>query len=111
MAAFAQFGSDLDKATQAQLARGSRLVEILKQDQYSPLSIEKQVLIIFAATNGFADDYNESVLGRFEEELYVFAESKFADVIAEVKDKKKIDDDLKLKLENLLNEFKGGFKP
>ncbi|HDJ28664.1 MAG TPA: F0F1 ATP synthase subunit alpha, partial [Proteobacteria bacterium] len=111
MAAFAQFGSDLDKATQAQLARGSRLVEILKQDQYSPLSIEKQVLIIFAATNGFADDYDESVLGRFEEELYVFAESKFADVIAEVKDKKKIDDDLKLKLENLLKEFKGVFKP
>jgi len=111
MAAFAQFGSDLDKATQAQLARGSRLVEILKQDQYSPLSIEKQVLIIFAATNGFVDDYDESVLGRFEDELYVFAESKFADVIAEVKEKKKIDDDLKLKLENLLKEFKGVFKP
>ncbi len=111
MAAFAQFGSDLDKATQAQLARGSRLVEILKQDQYSPLTVEKQVLIIFAATNGFTDDYDESVLGRYESELYVFAESKFADVVAEIKEKKNIDDDLKLKVENLLNEFKEVFQP
>ncbi|NIA20019.1 MAG: F0F1 ATP synthase subunit alpha, partial [Xanthomonadaceae bacterium] len=111
MAAFAQFGSDLDKATQAQLARGSRLVEILKQDQYTPLTIEKQVLIIFAATNGFVDEYDESVLGRYEQELYPFAESKFAAVLAEIKEKKKIDDDLKLKVENLLNEFNGFFKP
>jgi len=111
MAAFAQFGSDLDKATQAQLARGSRLVEILKQDQYSPLTVEKQVLIIFAATNGFADNYDESVLGRYESELYAFAESKFADVVAEIKEKKNIDDDLKLKVENLLNEFKEIFQP
>ena len=110
MAAFAQFGSDLDKATQAQLARGSRLVEILKQDQYTPLTVEKQVLIIFAATNGFTDDYDESVLGRYESELYLFAESKFAEVLTEIKEKKKIDDDLKLKVENLLNEFKGVFK-
>jgi len=111
MAAFAQFGSDLDKATQAQLARGSRLVEILKQDQYTPLTIEQQVLLIFAATNGFVDEYDETVLGRYEQELYPFAESKFAAVLAEIKEKKKIDDDLKLKVENLLNEFKGFFKP
>ena len=111
MAAFAQFGSDLDKATQAQLARGSRLVEILKQDQYTPLAIEQQVLLIFAATNGFVDEYDETVLGRYEQELYPFAESKFAAVLAEIKEKKKIDDDLKLKVENLLNEFKGFFKP
>jgi len=111
MAAFAQFGSDLDKATQAQLARGSRLVEILKQDQYTPLTVEKQVLIIFAATNGFTDDYDESVLGRYESELYLFAESKFAEVLTEIKEKKKLDDDLKLKVENLLKEFKEVFKP
>lgn len=111
MAAFAQFGSDLDKATQAQLARGSRLVEILKQDQYSPLTVEKQVLIIFAATNGYVDDYDESVLGRYESELYAFAASKFADVVAEIKEKKNIDDNLKLKVENLLNEFKEIFRP
>ncbi|MEA2108881.1 MAG: F0F1 ATP synthase subunit alpha [Pseudomonadota bacterium] len=111
MAAFAQFGSDLDKATQAQLARGSRLVEILKQDQYTPLTVEKQVLIIFAATNGFVDDYDESVLGRYEQELYPFAESKFAAVLDEIKEKQKIDDDLKLKVENLLKEFGEFFKP
>ncbi|MBN2331828.1 MAG: F0F1 ATP synthase subunit alpha [Deltaproteobacteria bacterium] len=111
MAAFAQFGSDLDKATQAQLARGSRLVEILKQDQYVPLTVEKQVLIIFAATNGFVDAYDESVLGRYEKELYDFAASKFASVVEEIKEKKQIDDDLKLKVEGLLNEFKGVFKP
>ncbi len=111
MAAFAQFGSDLDKATQAQLARGSRLVEILKQDQYAPLAIEQQVLIIFAATNGFVDEYDEAVLGRYEQELYPFAESRFAAVLTEIREKKKIDDDLKLKVENLLNEFKGFFKP
>lgn len=111
MAAFAQFGSDLDKATQAQLARGSRLVEILKQDQYTPLTVEKQVLIIFAATNGFVDDYDESVLGRYEQELYSFAESKFAAVLDEIKEKNKIDDDLKLKVENLLKEFGEFFKP
>jgi len=111
MAAFAQFGSDLDKATQAQLARGSRLVEILKQDQYAPLPVEKQVLIIFAATNGFVDEYDESVLGRYETELYHFAETKFADVVTAIKEKKNIDDDLKLKVENLLNEFKGVFQP
>ncbi len=111
MAAFAQFGSDLDKATQAQLARGSRLVEILKQDQYSPLPVEKQVLIIFAATNGYVDEYDESVLGRYEAELYQFAETKFADVVSAVREKKNIDDDLKLKVENLLKEFKEVFQP
>jgi len=111
MAAFAQFGSDLDKATQAQLARGSRLVEILKQDQYAPLPVEKQVLIIFAATNGYVDEYDESVLGRYETELYQFAETKFADVVAAIREKKNIDDDLKLKVENLLNEFKEVFQP
>ncbi|MBW1645586.1 MAG: F0F1 ATP synthase subunit alpha, partial [Deltaproteobacteria bacterium] len=96
---------------QAQLARGSRLVEILKQDQYSPLPVEKQVLIIFAATNGYVDEYDELVLGRYEKELYDFVDNRFAEVLAEIREKKNIDDDLKLKMEKLLEEFKGVFQP
>jgi F-type H+-transporting ATPase subunit alpha len=111
MAAFAQFGSDLDKTTQRQLARGSRLVEILKQGQYSPLPVEKQVLVIFAATNGFVDDYEVDVLLRYEEELLHYADSRHGEVLAELRDKKAIDDDLKLKLEGMLNDFKEVFKP
>src|SRR5208282_5172562 len=72
MAAFAQFGSDLDKATQMQLARGQRLVEILKQPQYRPLPFEKQVLLIYAASNGYVDDYPVLSLRRYETELYAF---------------------------------------
>jgi F-type H+-transporting ATPase subunit alpha len=109
MAAFAQFGSDLDKATQMQLARGERLVEILKQPQYRPLPFEKQVLVIFAANNGFLDDYPVSALKRYEPELYTFFDTKKADVIAELRDKKAIDDDLKAKLIAALNEFKKEF--
>ena len=109
MAAFAQFGSDLDKATQMQLARGERLVEILKQPQYKPIAFEKQVLIIFAANNGFLDDYPVSALKRYEPELYTFFDTKKAAVIAELRDKKAIDDDLKAKLVAAMNEFKKEF--
>ncbi len=109
MAAFAQFGSDLDKATQMQLARGERLVEILKQAQYAPLPVEKQVLIIFAANNGNLDDYPVSVLKRYENELYTFFDTRKADVLAELRDKKAIDDDLKAKLAAALDEFKKEF--
>ena len=109
MAAFAQFGSDLDKATQMQLARGERLVEILKQPQYKPIAFEKQVLIIFAANNGFLDDYPVSALKRYEPELYTFFDTKKAAVIAELRDKKAIDDDLKVKLVAAMNEFKKEF--
>jgi F-type H+-transporting ATPase subunit alpha len=109
MAAFAQFGSDLDKATQMQLARGERLVEILKQPQYKPVPFEKQVLIIFAANNGFLDDYPVSALKRYEPELYTFFDTKKAAVIAELRDKKAIDDDLKAKLVAAMNEFKKEF--
>src|SRR6187455_3125925 len=93
--AFAQFGSDLDKATQMQLARGERLVEILKQPQYRPIPNEKQVLIIFAANNGFLDDYPVASLRRYESELYTFFDSRKADLVSELRDKKAIDDDLK----------------
>ncbi len=109
MAAFAQFGSDLDKATQMQLARGERLVEILKQPQYKPLPFEKQVIIIFAANNGFLDDYPVAALKRYEPELLNFFETKKASLVTELRDKKAIDDDLKAKIVVAMNEFKKEF--
>jgi F-type H+-transporting ATPase subunit alpha len=109
MAAFAQFGSDLDKATQMQLARGERLVEILKQPQYRPIPNEKQVLIIFSANNGFLDDYPVASLRRYETELYTFFDTRKSDLLAELRDKKAIDDDLKGRIVAALNEFKKEF--
>ena len=109
MAAFAQFGSDLDKATQMQLARGERLVEILKQPQYKPLPFEKQVIIIFAANNGFLDDYPVSALKRYEPELLSFFDTKKSSLVTELRDKKAIDDDLKAKIIAAMNEFKKEF--
>ena len=109
MAAFAQFGSDLDKATQMQLARGERLVEILKQPQYSPQSFDKQVLIIFAANNGYIDDYPVSALKRYESELQKFMENRASDVLPELREKKQIDDAVKAKLINALDQFKKEF--
>ncbi len=103
--AFAQFGSDLDKATQRQLARGARLVEILKQDQYSPLPVEKQVLIIYAATNGFVDKYEVGQLRRYEEQLYSFFDSKKADILEALRTKKVLDDEIKQKINQALEEF------
>ncbi len=109
LAAFAQFGSDLDPATQAQLARGERLVEILKQGQYEPLPVEKQILVIYAATNGYLDDLPTSVLGRFEEELDSFVESKYQALLTEIREKKKMDEGIEAKLKVALEEFKGLF--
>lgn len=110
MAAFAQFGSDLDKATQAQLARGSRMVEILKQPQYKPLPVEKQILIIFAGTNGYLEMYSESVLQRYEEELTAFVDNRYPQVYTEISEKKALDAELGKKIKDVLEEFKGQFK-
>jgi F-type H+-transporting ATPase subunit alpha len=109
MAAFAQFGSDLDKATQMQLARGERLVEMLKQPQYRPIPSEKQVLIIFSANNGYVDDYPVSVLSRYETELYTFFDIRKADILREIREKKAIDDQLRGKIISALDEFKKEF--
>ncbi|MEK7313905.1 MAG: F0F1 ATP synthase subunit alpha, partial [Deltaproteobacteria bacterium] len=98
LAAFAQFGSDLDPATQRQLARGGRLVEILKQGQYKPLSVEKQVLIIYAATNGYIDAYPIGALRKYEDELDAFLETRRPEVLKELAEKKALDDDMKKKL-------------
>ena len=109
LAAFAQFGSDLDPATQKQLNRGQRLVEILKQGQYKPMTIEKQVIIIFAATNGYVDSYPVSALKKYEDELMAFIESRHADILSDLRDKKALDDTVKPKLKKALEDFKGLF--
>ena len=111
MAAFAQFGSDLDQATQRQLNRGSRLVELLKQGQYQPLPVEKQILIIFAGTNGFVDELPLTALKKYEQELYSFVESRHPDVFADILKKRELDGDLRAKMTKTLEEFKGAFKP
>jgi F-type H+-transporting ATPase subunit alpha len=109
LAAFAQFGSDLDKASQQQLARGQRLVELLKQKNFEPLPVEKQILIIYAGTNAFVDDLPVHVLGRFEQELYRFVENSHPRVLSDIREKKAIDDDLKARIEAALKEFKSRF--
>jgi F-type H+-transporting ATPase subunit alpha len=108
LAAFAQFGSDLDKATQQQLARGARITELLKQGQYVPLPVEKQVLILFAATNGFVDAYPVESLGRYEKELYAFVDKNKAEVMRELATKGadgKAFDGLAEKMRAVLTEF------
>ncbi|MBI5286471.1 MAG: F0F1 ATP synthase subunit alpha, partial [Deltaproteobacteria bacterium] len=109
LAAFAQFGSDLDAATQRQLARGGRLVEILKQGQYKPRPVEKQILIIYAATNGYVDGYPVAVSRRYEEELYTFFDTRHPEILQELRDKTALDDNLKAKTNKALDEFKGLF--
>src|SRR5215468_8088798 len=109
MAAFAQFGSDLDKATQAQLNRGKRLVEVLKQDQYQPLPFSKQVLIIFAGTNGYLDDLEVEQIRGFETELYKYVESMNARLLDTIMQKKVLDDGLKAEIEKILKDFKQRF--
>ena len=109
LAAFAQFGSDLDKSTQAQLNRGRRLVEILKQPQYQPLAVEKQVTIIYAATKGFLDAVAVEEVRRYEEELYRFIETRYPNVFTGIAEKKILDDDIKPALESALGEFNKQF--
>jgi len=104
-AAFAQFGSDLDKATLAQLSRGERMVELLKQGQYAPMPMEEQVIVIYAGTNGFVDDYPVSVLQRYEGELLSFMKSRKAEILTELKSGGKLEGDLEKRLRDALTEF------
>jgi F-type H+-transporting ATPase subunit alpha len=110
MAAFAQFGSDLDAATQRQLNRGARLVELLKQGQYQPLPVEKQILIIYAGTNGFVDDLPLTALKKYEQELYAFLELKHPGLFSDILKKRELDSDLRGTINKVLEEFKGTFK-
>jgi F-type H+-transporting ATPase subunit alpha len=109
LAAFAQFGSDLDKASQAQLNRGRRLTEILKQGQYQPLPVEKQILIIYAGTNGWLDDMEVEWCLPFEAGLYRFVENGHADLLKDIREKAALDDGIKARIEAVLKEFKQRF--
>jgi F-type H+-transporting ATPase subunit alpha len=114
LAAFAQFGSDLDKATQQQLARGARMTELLKQGQYAPLPVEKQILILFAVTNGFADALPIDALGRYERDLYAFVDSRHGGLFKEIATKgtdKKAWNDLTATMKTVLTEFGREFAP
>ncbi|MCZ6580093.1 MAG: F0F1 ATP synthase subunit alpha [Nitrospirae bacterium] len=106
MAAFAQFGSELDKATQAQLARGARMVELLKQEQYKPIPVADQVLAIFTGVNGFLDDVPVKKIREFEQGLLGFIKEKHPAVREDVVAKKKIDDELSARLQEIITEFK-----
>ena len=108
---FAQFGSDLDPVTQANLARGSRLTEILKQGQYVPMPVEKQIMSIYAATNNWLKDYPLSVVKRYEEELLTYVEANHKDILDEIRTEKKISDALKERMNNALEKFKSTFDP
>ena len=111
MEAFAAFASDLDKATQRQLARGRRLVEILKQGQYQPVKVEEQIAIIFAATNGYLDEIPETDVKRYEKEMLEYLKQRHAAILTSIVEKKAISDDTKKMLVNALVEFKAVFKP
>jgi F-type H+-transporting ATPase subunit alpha len=109
LAAFAQFGSDLDKVTQNQLNRGVRLTELLKQPQFSPLPTEKQIMIIFAGTNGFLDDLKVEDIRSFEEGLYRYLDSAQSALLKDIIEKKTLDDDLKNRIKAALTEYKANF--
>ena len=109
LAAFAQFGSDLDPASQKQLARGQRLVELLKQGQFSPMSVEKQVLSIFAGTNGLLDELPVESIRKFEEELHRFVENSYPNILPTIRDKKTIDDALKAEMIKAIGDAKKRF--
>src|SRR5271166_4111465 len=110
LAAFAQFGSDqLDKVTQAQLARGQRLTEVLKQDQYAPLSVEKQVLALYVATSGALDSIPVNEVRRFEKEFLQFAETNYGGMLKDIASKKALDDGIKASIKTALDAFKDRF--
>jgi len=110
MAAFAQFGSDLDAATKRQLDRGQRLVEVMKQGQFVPLPVEKQIVIIYAATNAYLDALPVAAIQRYESELYAFLEAKHGAVLALLRDRKELADDVKAKIDAALSDFGTLFK-
>ena len=110
LAAFAQFGSDLDKATLAQLARGERLTEILKQGQYQPLNVVRQVLIIFAGTQGFTDDLEVAEIRAFEQGLYQFMDSSRSSLVQRITNEKVLTDEIRAELGAALKEYKEKYR-
>ena len=110
LAAFAQFGSDLDKATLAQIERGKRMVELLKQDQFVPLALEEQIIILFAGTQGYLDDLPIESIKKFEAEFLRYIKETKEDIRTEIREKKALDDTLKEKLAHTIEGFKKGFQ-
>ena len=110
LAAFAQFGSDLDKSSQKQLARGERMVELLKQDQFKPMPFQAQVLVIFAGVNGYLDEVPTRSIKKFETEFLAYMGARYGDIVKEVADKKVISDDLKPRIVAAIEEFKKTFQ-
>jgi len=109
MEAFAQFGSDLDEATQQQLKRGARLVEVLKQGQYVPQEVSKQIVILYAATNGYIDNVDDESVGRYEAELIGFIEASHSSLLENIRSVGQLNDDIKAQLNKVLEEFAGIF--
>ncbi|MFC1595757.1 F0F1 ATP synthase subunit alpha [Candidatus Margulisiibacteriota bacterium] len=106
---FAQFGSELDKSTRSQLDRGSRLVEILKQGQYEPLSVEEQIMVIYCVNSGLLDDFPVNHIKKFEKEFRIFLRSEHDELLKDIKEKRQLDDDLTGRMENVVKEFKNMF--
>ncbi len=109
--AFVQFASELDKATQQQINRGLRLVELLKQEPYNPIPVEKQIVLIYAGTHGYLDDIPVEAVRKFEKELYAFLDNERPDILKEISEKKKLDDELEKKIKEALDTFKQRFVP
>jgi F-type H+-transporting ATPase subunit alpha len=109
LAAFAQFGSDLDKATKAQLDRGSRTMEVLKQPQYSPMSVEEQVLVIYTAVNGYIDDVPLEEVTKFENDYLKFMRANYAEIAKNIREKKMIDAETEAAMKKAIKEFKDSF--
>jgi F-type H+-transporting ATPase subunit alpha len=109
LAVFAQFGSDLDKASQAQLNRGRRLTEILKQDQYQPLPVDKQIAIIFAGTSGYLDDLAVEDCRPFEQGLYEFMDSSYPSVGRKIREQMTLSDELRREMGRMIEEYKAKF--
>jgi F-type H+-transporting ATPase subunit alpha len=109
--AFVQFASELDKATQQIINRGLRLVELLKQEPYNPIPVEKQIVAIYAGTNGYLDDLPVEAVRKFEKELYAYLDRQKPDILKDIKEKKALDDDLKKRIDEALKDFKSKFTP
>jgi F-type H+-transporting ATPase subunit alpha len=109
--AFVQFASELDKATQQIINRGLRLVELLKQEPYNPIPVEKQIVAIYAGTNGYLDDLPVEAVRKFEKELYAYLDNQRPDILKDIREKKALDDDLKRRIDEALKDFKSKFTP
>jgi F-type H+-transporting ATPase subunit alpha len=110
LAAFAQFGSELDKVTQARLARGERMTELLKQGQYEPMPVEEQVAVIYAGVNGFLDDLPVEAVGRFEKEFLAFLRANYPDILRRIREEKEIKPEVAQRLDQAIGQFKEAFK-